>query len=79
MEDHEKILTWVEAWKTAESALKEIRRRELQDEGYYEKHVALLDYMLRYAFEHRTERQISGLIEQQLWFRKVHEQLNSNP
>ncbi|MDZ7316912.1 MAG: hypothetical protein ONA69_06015 [candidate division KSB1 bacterium] len=78
MEDHEKILTWFKAWKSAETALQEIRRRELQDEDDYEKHVELLDHMLRYAFEHRAERQTSGLIEQEFWFKKTPAELFLN-
>ena len=53
--------------------MREVKRRELRDYDY-EKNRPLLDEMLNWAVEHRTERLTSGLVEQQRWFMKIRDQ-----
>ena len=57
------IKQWVETWNRAGSALKEIKRRELQCFDYA-KNQAIIDEMLQWAFDNRTVRLSSGLVEQ---------------
>ena len=68
----EGIKRWVDIWQKAGSSLEEIKLNELRAVNYYEKNQALLNEMLKYAFEHRTVRFSSGLIEQQQIFMKYH-------
>ena len=63
------ILKWMETWKKAGSALKEIRKKELSTFDY-SKNYKLIDEMLQYACEHGEERTTTGLIEQQRLFKK---------
>ncbi len=67
--DDEQIKRWVAAWDRAGSHLSVIKRKELQKADYYLKNRATLNGMLSYAFEHRTIRQSSGLVEQQRLFK----------
>jgi hypothetical protein len=71
MTEQEKIKKWVATWQQADSALKEIKKAELQDENYYAKNLDLLCGMLQYAYDHREERQTSGLLIQQQRFKKL--------
>lgn len=66
-----KIEKWVNTWKKAEPALDEVKLKELRAVDYYNHNQALLNEMLRYAFEHRETRLTSGLIEQQKIFMKL--------
>ena len=61
---------WVATWNRAGSALKEIKRRELQSFDYA-KNQAIIDEMLQWAFDNRTVRLFSGLVEQQKIFMKM--------
>lgn len=61
---------WIESWKRASVALKDIKRQELRNYDYA-KNQAIVDGMLRWAFEHRTVRMDSGLVEQQRLFMKM--------
>ena len=61
---------WIEVWKQANNSLEALRIEELRSSDYYAKNRSLLNEMLKYAFEHRTVRLTSGLIEQQLIFMK---------
>ena len=70
MDKEKQLRAWVQAWQQAEKALKEIKRQELRSYDY-EKNLPLVDSMLQWAYEHRTERLTSGLIEQQRWFMKL--------
>ena len=69
----EEIKRWVDIWQKADSSLEEIKFNELRSANYYKKNQALLNEMLKYAFEHRTVRLSSGLIEQQRIFMKYHQ------
>ncbi len=68
---------WIESWKRASDALKEIKRHELRN-YHYEKNQAVVDGMLQWAFEHRKERLSSGLVEQQRLFMKMRSALNDS-
>jgi len=68
--DRETIKKWVYIWEKASSSLQEIKLYELRSDNYYQKNRLLLNEMLRYAFENRTVRFSSGLIEQQQIFMK---------
>lgn len=74
MTEQEKIKKWVATWQQADSALKEIKKAELQDEDYYAKNQQAVLSLLKYAAEHRTERKTSGFVIQQQRFRKLKEQ-----
>jgi hypothetical protein len=56
---------WIKIWQQAGDALESIRLQELRSANYYAKNQSLLNEMLQYAFDHRTVRFSSGLIEQQ--------------
>lgn len=66
------IKLWVDTWKKASSSLQKIKLNELRASNYYHKNQILLNDMLQYAFDHRTVRLSSGLIEQQQIFMKFH-------
>ena len=74
MKDSERktIKKWIEAWETANSSMEKIKAKELQSTDYYQKNFALLNEMLQYAFDHRTVRLTSGLVEMQKIFKKFH-------
>jgi hypothetical protein len=71
--EQEQIQRWVDTWQQAGEALKKIKRQELQQYDYI-KNRPLIDRMLQWAYEHRTERLTSGLVEQQQWFMKLRAQ-----
>jgi len=68
--DRKIIKKWIAVWENANFSLQEIKRNELQSVDYYQKNLSLLNEMLQYAFDHRTVRLSSGLIEQQRIFMK---------
>ena len=68
---------WIESWKRASDALKEVKQRELRAYDY-EKNQAIVDGMLQWAFEHRKERLSSGLVEQQRLFMKMRSASNDS-
>lgn len=70
----QQMAAWVKTWKAAGEALKDIKRQELQQYDYA-KNLPILEDMLQWAYEHRTLRLTSGLVEQQRWFSKMREQL----
>jgi len=61
---------WIEGWRRAATALKEIKRRELRDYNY-QKNKAVIDGMLQWACDHPTARLGSGLVDQQRFFSKM--------
>ena len=65
------IIKWVNTWKKAGTSLARVKRSELQSKDYYKKNQMLINDMLQYAFDHRTIRFKSGLIEQQKIFMKI--------
>jgi len=69
--DKKTIKKWIEVWKEAGTALQEIKINELRSDDYYQKNKQFLNEMLQYAFEHRTVRLTSGLVEQQKFFMKL--------
>jgi hypothetical protein len=71
--DKKTIKKWIDVWKEAGSALQEIKIKELRSDDYYQKNKQFLNGMLQYAFEHRTVRLTSGLVEQQRIFMKLRE------
>ena len=66
---------WIESWKRAPVALKDIKRHELRTYDYA-KNQAIVDGMLQWAFEHRQVRLDSGLVEQQRLFMKMKSSLS---
>lgn len=72
--EKELVRRWVQTWQQAGEALQEVKRRELRSFDYA-KHRTLIDEMLQWAYEHRTTRLTSGLVEQQYWFMKIREKL----
>ncbi len=74
--EKEMTLRWIKTWELAGPALKEIKRQELQSYDYA-KNLPIIDEMLQWAYEHRTTRLTSGLVEQQRWFMKMREKLLS--
>jgi len=68
--DRKTIKKWIDIWEKAGASLQKIKFNELRSYNYYQKNQLLLNEMLRYAFEHRTVRLSSGLIEQQQIFMK---------
>ena len=65
------IKKWIDVWQETGKALQEIKIQELRSDDYYEKNKQFLNEMLQYAFEHRTVRLTSGLVEQQRIFMKL--------
>ncbi|MBI5416202.1 MAG: hypothetical protein HZA29_05245, partial [Candidatus Omnitrophica bacterium] len=61
---------WLEGWRNAAEALKEIKRRELRAYDY-PGNKAVIDGMLQWACDHRQTRLGSGLVEQQRFFLKM--------
>jgi len=72
MKDKGQTAKWVAAWDRAGSNLSAIKKKELQNEDYYFKNREILNDMLQYAAEHRTNRKSSGLVEQQRLFKLLH-------
>jgi hypothetical protein len=70
-EDVQQIKKWVGIWVATAVSLKEIKKKELQAPGYYDKNRQMLDEMLQYAFQHAKPRLKSGLVEQQHLFMKL--------
>ncbi len=64
------LQTWVQTWQQAGSALQQIKLRELRSYDYA-KNLPILDDLLQWAYEHRTVRLTSGLVEQQRLFMKL--------
>ena len=75
--DKKTVKKWVNVWKKAGSSLQEIKYNELRSENYYQKNRELLNEMLWYAYEHRTVRLTSGLVEQQRIFKKLYQKMNA--
>ena len=73
MTERERTTQWVHTWQQAGKALKNIKIQELRAYDYT-KNLPIIDDMLQWAYEHRTTRLTSGLIEQQRWFLKMREQ-----
>ncbi len=73
LSEKDKMKQWVQTWQQADEALTRIRIQELRRYDY-QQHWQIVDSMLQWAFEHRTERLTSGLVEQQYWFMKLREQ-----
>lgn len=70
--DNDVVTRWVRTWQQAGAALQQIKRQELQSYDYV-KNLSIIDDMLQWAYEHRTPRLTSGLVEQQRWFMKMRE------
>lgn len=70
--ERKKIGKWVETWKIADSALRNIKQQELRSYDYL-KNMDLVDGMLQWACDHRKLRLNSGLVEQQRLFMKLKE------
>ena len=68
-EDKENMKKWIEGWRKAAKALKEIKRRELRAYDYQE-NKAVIDGMLQWACDHPKARLGSGLVDQQRFFLK---------
>mgnify|MGYP006300411423 FL=1 len=69
---------WVQTWEQAGKALSSIKTQELRDKDYYTKNLWLLNDMLQYAAEHRTEQKSSGLVTMQKYFRKYYNRMKNN-
>ena len=68
--EKKQMAKWVETWKRAGQALKEVKRRELREYDYF-KQQAMIDEMLQWAHDHRKVRLKSGLVEMQRHFMKM--------
>lgn len=68
------IKKWVETWKSAGPALEKIKREELRKFDY-SKNLHIIDEMLQWACDHAKPRLTSGLVEQQMLFKKMKEKL----
>jgi len=68
--DRWKETQWIEAWKRAEKALEEVRRKELREFNYEERREIVYG-MLEIAHQFRKPRTTSGMIEMQRLFRKL--------
>ena len=78
--DKKDMQKWVDTWKRAGSALKEVKRCELQNFDYA-KNRKIVDEMLQFGYENRKVRLTSGLVEQQRIFMKMRDtqkQLSEN-
>ncbi|OQX22582.1 MAG: hypothetical protein BWK80_30065 [Desulfobacteraceae bacterium IS3] len=69
---------WLESWQHAEVSLKKIKQDELCNYDY-EAHLPAINGMLQWAFDNRTIRMTSGLIEQQKFFMKMRKKQMMNP
>lgn len=67
------LIKWLRIWKKTTVELDKIKAAELQDNDYYKKNLPLLNALLWYAYEHRTESKSSGLITMQKLFRKFND------
>ena len=74
---NDEIIKWINTWQKASISLKEIKKKELRDPDYYEKHLNVIDEMLQYACDHSTTRFSSGLVEQQRLFMKLKDKIIS--
>ena len=72
MDDREKMKLWVDTWHNAEKALDRVKAQELRS-AHVKSATELLDGMLEWAFHNRTERNTSGLVELQSYFKKLAE------
>jgi len=70
IDDKEMMKAWVDSWKRAGQALKEVKRRELRVFDYA-MHRDRVDEMLQWAFVHRKVRAGSGLVEMQRIFKQI--------
>ena len=66
----DQIQTWIQTWQQAGRALQQIKLHELRSYDYA-KNLPILDDLLQWAYEHRTVRLTSGLVEQQRLFMKL--------
>ena len=71
-EDKENMKKWIEGWRKAATALKEIKRRELRAYDYQE-NKAVINGMLQWACDHSKARLGSGLVDQQRFFLRMKE------
>ena len=71
------IRRWIKAWENASLSLKELKKKELSADDYYERNWKILDEMLQYACENSTPRPSSGLVEQQRLFMKMKDKRHS--
>ncbi len=69
-EADQRTKAWVETWLKAGPELDAIRRRELR-EMTYEDRIRAIDALLQLGSQFATERDTSGLVEQQRLFRKL--------
>ena len=69
-DDKENMKKWIEGWRKAATALKEIKRRELRAYDYQE-NKAVINGMLQWACDHSKARLGSGLVDQQRFFLKM--------
>lgn len=72
--EREQLQRYAQTWQAAGEALAQIKRQELLAYDY-QQNLPLIDAMLQWAYEHRTPRLTSGLVEQQYWFMKMREHL----
>ncbi|MFH0909681.1 MAG: hypothetical protein V1929_13055 [bacterium] len=69
--EREQLKRWVECWKRAGPELEEIRRRELRAVSTPQAMLNLSD-LFESAHRHFSLKPMSGLVEQQSLFRKLH-------
>ena len=68
---------WIERWKHASVALKDLKRHEPRNYDHA-RNQSIVDGLLQWAFEHRKVRLDSGLVEQQRLFMKMKSSLHDS-
>jgi hypothetical protein len=70
MDERDVMRRWVETWKQAAPELKAIRRREIQQADNLQV-LASLESAFNHAIRTMPPRKSSGLVEMQVWFKKL--------
>jgi len=61
---------WIDCWGKASQKLKKIKRKELRELDY-KKNAKLLDDFLEIGVIYKSEKPITGLVEQQRLFKQL--------
>ena len=71
-QEREQIRQWAETWQKAGPELERIRRKEIRETDTMQSVQILAGGFQSASFMH-PPRQSSGLVEQQNWFKQLHE------
>ena len=72
MHKNEQMRRWIAIWQKADTSLRSIKIKELQNKDYYLKNRDVLNDMLQYAFDKQNVRVFSGLVIQQDTFKSYY-------